>query len=190
MLSLQITRIAIGSTNPLKRRAAEAVLAPLYPDAATAAYAVESGVRAQPWGDEETRSGAIQRARSALALANREARTELGIGFEGGVVQTELGLMLTNWAAVIDSDGQLSVGCGGGALLPASVARLIEEGAEVSDAMDTLTGGHDTKRGEGALGILTAGLINRQAAFEYTLILALAPFRSPQWYPENSTVRP
>jgi inosine/xanthosine triphosphatase len=171
-------QIAVGSTNPVKGRAAEAVLAPLYPAAIFVRLEVASGVRAQPWGDHETRTGAIQRAR--LALSQTDAI--LGIGFEGGVVRTEQGLMLSNWVAVAAPDGRVGVGCGGGALLPPSVAHLLEAGGELGPAMDTLTGSHDTKHGEGAIGILTAGLVNRQDAFEYTLKLALAPFRSPQFY--------
>lgn len=175
-------RIAIGSTNPVKGRAAEAVLTPLFPEATFVRLEVVSGVRLQPWGEHETRTGALQRAQQALS----QTGAEMGIGFEGGVVRTEFGLMLTNWAAVVHENGKIGVGCGGGALLPPAVARLIEAGEELGPAMDTLTGGHNTKHGEGAIGILTAGLVNRQAAFEYTLKLALAPFRSPQLYKVNS----
>ncbi len=171
-------RIAVGSTNPVKGRAAEAVLTSLFPDATFVRLEVVSGVRLQPWGEHETRTGALQRAQQAVS----QTGADLGIGFEGGVVRTEFGLMLTNWAAVVSATGKIGVGCGGGALLPPAVARMIDEGMELGPAMDTLIGGHDTKRGEGAIGILTDGLVNRQAAFEYTLKLALAPFRSPQFY--------
>ncbi len=167
--------ICVGSTNPVKVQAAQAVLAPLYPVAAWRWLDVASGVRAQPWGAEETRAGAVQRARAALAGSD----AELGIGFEGGVEETEYGLLLTNWAAVVDRAGLLGLGCGGGVLLPDAAAAMLRDGAELGPVMDALTGGHDTRRGEGAIGILTAGLLNRQAAFEYTLKLALAPFRSP-----------
>jgi inosine/xanthosine triphosphatase len=175
-------RIAVGSTNPVKGRAAEAVLTPLYPEAVYVRLAVPSGVRPQPWGDHETRTGALQRAQTAL----RQTGAELGIGFEGGIVRTEFGLMLTNWAAVASSDGKIGVGCGGGLLLPAEVTRMIEEGEELGPAMDALTNSRNTKHGDGAIGILTANLVNRQAAFEYTLKLALAPFRSPQFYSKTS----
>lgn len=174
-------RIAIGSSNPVKCRAAEAVLAPLYVGAMFMPVEVESGVRAQPWSETETRVGAINRARAALTACD----SDLAVGFEGGVVETEIGLMLCNWAAVAAREGQIGVGGGGGILLPPNVARLLREGLELGPAMDALTGTHDTKRGEGAAGILTAGLINRQAAYEYTLRMALAPFRSPQWYTQG-----
>ncbi len=171
-------RIAIGSANPVKIRAAQTVLAPLYEGAMFIPVEVDSQVRTQPWGDSETRTGAINRARAALNACD----ADLSIGFEGGVVETEIGLMLSNWAAVAARNGQIGVGNGGGLLLPPEVAHLLLKGVELGAAMDQLTGSHNTKQGEGAAGILTNGLINRQAAYEYTLRTALAPFRSPQWY--------
>ena len=46
--------------------------------------------------------------------------------------------------------------------------------------MDALTGERETKRGAGAVGILTAGLIDRQEAYESLVTYALAPFLTPQ----------
>jgi inosine/xanthosine triphosphatase len=174
----KMPRIAIGSGNPVKIQAAQAVLGPLYPGASFAPLEVASGVRAQPWGDPETRTGAINRARAACA----QSGADFGVGFEGGVVETEIGLMLCNWAAFYAADGRIGVGCGGGLLLPPQVADQLYAAIELGPAMDSLTGDHDTRRGEGAVGILTAGLVNRQAAFEYTLKLALAPFQTAHYY--------
>ncbi len=174
-------RIAIGSSNPVKWRAAQAVLAPLYENAEFVALDVASGVSAQPWGDAETRSGAIRRAIAALEAAD----ADLAVGFEGGVVETEIGLMLCNWAAVVSRDRRIGVGSGGGLQIPAQVAEALRTGGELGPAMDQLTGDHNTKQGEGAVGVLTRGLINRQAAFQYTLTMALAPFRSPEWFGDS-----
>jgi len=41
--------------------------------------------------------------------------------------------------------------------------------------MDRVTGEHDVKRGAGAVGILTAGLVSRQEAYEVLVAYALAP---------------
>ena len=60
--------------------------------------------------------------------------------------------------------------------LPPAVAAMLADGLELGDAMDRLTGGRDTKFGAGASGILTAGLVNRQAAYESLVTYALAPW--------------
>jgi non-canonical (house-cleaning) NTP pyrophosphatase len=68
--------------------------------------------------------------------------------------------------------------------LPARVAGLVRQGTELGHAMDRITGGHDTKRGAGAVGILTAGLVDRQRAYEALVTYALARFLTPELYDE------
>ena len=64
--------------------------------------------------------------------------------------------------------------------LPESVAALIRDGLELGHAMDRIVGEHDTKRGKGAVGILTAGLVDRRRAYEQLVSFALAPFLTPE----------
>jgi non-canonical (house-cleaning) NTP pyrophosphatase len=44
--------------------------------------------------------------------------------------------------------------------------------------MDSVTGERNVKQGAGAVGILTAGLVNRQQAYEVLIAYALVPFLS------------
>lgn len=178
-LSLAALRtVAVGSTNPVKISAARAVMARVARRASVDGVTVASTVSAQPFGDEETIRGALARASAA-----RDARAaELGVGIEGGVVETPDGALRTcAWAAVVGPNGMHSVGGSLGMPLPPRVASLIrEERLELGDAMDRLTGERGTKRGRGAVGILTDGLVDRQAAYEVILIYALAPLLSPE----------
>jgi non-canonical (house-cleaning) NTP pyrophosphatase len=63
--------------------------------------------------------------------------------------------------------------------LPEAVAQMIREGEELGHAMDRLVAERGTKHGKGAVGILTAGRIDRQAAYEVLVTYALAPFVTP-----------
>lgn len=170
-------RVAVGSNNPVKIEAARAVFSHIDPDVEVVGRAVPSGVPEQPWGNPQTRAGAVNRARGALG-----PDVEFGVGFEGGVDDTELGVMTCAWCAVTDHTGQ--VGCGGGvhALLPPQVQAELRAGGELGPAMDRLVGEHNTKQGPGAIGILTNGLIDRQEAYEQILAMALAPFIRPDLY--------
>jgi non-canonical (house-cleaning) NTP pyrophosphatase len=46
--------------------------------------------------------------------------------------------------------------------------------------MDAVTGQHNVKQGAGAVGILTAGLVSRQQAYEVLIAYALVPFLSEE----------
>ncbi len=98
--------IAIGSKNPVKQLAAETVLAPLFPGTRFLTLDVPSGIPAQPWGDAETRTGALNRAHAALERSG----ADMAVGFEGGLIRTELGIMTCAWCAVVAADGRIGVG--------------------------------------------------------------------------------
>jgi inosine/xanthosine triphosphatase len=171
--------IAVGSTNPVKLGAVRAVLGAAAPLAKIEAIAVASTVPDQPVGDDETIRGAVARATAARAALG----AELGVGIEGGVVEQPDGTMRTcAWAAVVDAHGRTGVGGSLSMTLPSAVAAMIREGIELGVAMDRLVGAHDTKRGRGAVGILTAGLVDRQRAYEAIVAYALAPFVTRDLY--------
>lgn len=167
-----LRRVAVGSTNPVKVDAARVVLQRLAPAVEVTGHAMPSGVPDQPWGDEETIRGALARARGACALAG----AEMGIGLEGGVVSLDDGSVRTcAWAAVVTRDGREGIGGSLAMRLPERVAELVRGGMELGHAMDRVTGAHDVKRGAGAVGILTAGLVSRREAYEVLVAYALAP---------------
>jgi inosine/xanthosine triphosphatase len=174
-----VTRVAVGSTNPVKVAAVRAVLERVAPNAHIEPKSVPSSVRDQPFGDDETIRGALARARAARQAAD----AELGIGIEGGVVELESDRTLRTcaWAAVVDAAGRQGVGGSLAMPLPPAVATLVRDGGlELGVAMDRITGEHNTKHRQGAVGILTAGLVDRQAAYEVLVTYALAPFLTPE----------
>jgi non-canonical (house-cleaning) NTP pyrophosphatase len=52
----------------------------------------------------------------------------------------------------------------------------------MGEALDRLLHTHDIKHREGAIGTFTGGLVTRQDSFMLLMRLALAPFRTPEWY--------
>lgn len=172
-LSHDVRVVAVGSLNPVKVGAVRAVLVPLAPGVTVTGVLVPSDVPSQPWGDEETILGARTRALGALA---KLPSAELGVGIEGGVVDGAGGLRSCAWAVVVSRDGIEGVGGSLALTLPPSVAALVRAGQELGEAMDVHVGATNTKQGAGAVGILTAGLIDRQRAYETLVTYALAPF--------------
>ncbi len=176
-----VRKVVVGSTNPVKLAAVRAVIARVAPNATVHAVEVSSGVADQPWGDEETQRGAAERARRALA-DETQPDADLGVGLEGGVVETNGVVRTCAWAAVVARDGREGTGGSMAMQLPAKVVALLKSGVELGLAMDTVAKLVDTKRRSGAVGILTAGLIDRQRAYEPLITYALAPFLAPHFY--------
>lgn len=177
MLTPSPSHVAVGSRNPVKVAAVRAVLSRVAPAATAAGHDAVSQVPDQPWGDEETIRGARNRALAALAA---DAAAQMGVGIEGGVVALADGGVRSNaWAVVVDREGREGVGGSLALPLPASVARLLREGMELGHAIDAVAGTENVKHKEGAVGVLTQGLITRQGAYEVLLTYALAPWLAP-----------
>jgi len=71
--------------------------------------------------------------------------------------------------------------------LPDRVATLVRSGIELGHAMDHLTGTSNTKHKAGAVGVLTAGLVDRQRAYEALVTYALAQFLAPEYYDDGES---
>lgn len=177
-----ITKVVVGSTNPVKIAAVRAVIARVAPNATVQSIAVASGVPDQPWGDDETQRGAAERARQALLQCN-DGNAELGIGVEGGVVLQADGTVRTcAWAVTCTRDGRTGTGGSLAMQLPPEVAALVIAGVELGHAMDRVAKTVNTKHHAGAVGILTADLIDRQRAYEPLITYALAPFLAADYF--------
>lgn len=177
-----LVKIAIGSTNPTKIEAARRAASKVWSGCEVVSVAAPSGVREQPMNDDETIHGAMNRAHHALAAVDG---AQIGMGVEGGVHDTDHGMFVTGWAAVVDRNGTLGIGAGGRLLLPEALARRIRAGEELGPLMDEVSGRRNTKHGEGVIGIFTNGLIERTAALEIALTYALARFITPENYQES-----
>lgn len=173
--------VAVGSTNPVKVAAVRAAFRRAFPMASVESVSVPSGVRAQPLSDDEMVQGARSRAKAALASID----ADLGVGLEGGVHPSAWGYLLSGWVAVVDRHGRVGLGSAGRIVLPPILADAIGRGEELGPAMDRLSGGHDTRRGPGAVGILTNELVRRDEAFRVGVAYALARFLHPEWYPDD-----
>lgn len=176
-------RVAVGSANRVKVKAVESALEQMGIQAEVVGFDVESGVSNQPFSDEETIQGAVNRARAALKQeAGHISEFDFGIGLEGGVVDTPHGMFVCNWGAVVDRDGTVGIGGGHRVLLPEPIAEQLRKGEELGKVIDPFVGKHDIRSKEGTIGILTANHITRQSMFRDVVICAYARFMNPQLY--------
>jgi len=91
-------------------------------------------------------------------------------------------VFLESWAYV--SDGARGhFGRSGGIELPEALAHeVLENGVELSVAIDRFAGAAGIRDAQGAWGVLSSNFITRQEAFRVAVIAAFAPFYNGSMY--------
>ena len=189
--------IAVGSARLVKMNAVSAAVASfgsfLSADTEFEVEGVDvpSGVRHTPLTREDTMVGARQRAEALRNVAHdKNAPWEYFVGLEGGLDVVREGsaqwVFLENWAYAADRGGRGFFGQSGAVLLPAPlVESVVNQGVELSEAIDSFAGSRGIRDAQGAWGILTHNLITRQDAFRVAVINAFAPFFNSADYSQN-----
>jgi inosine/xanthosine triphosphatase len=180
----------VGSTNPVKVNAVLKGAIDRWPEVQVEGFAVDSGVKEQPISDEETKKGAINRAKKALKLGLKleskkvgNSKKFLGIGLEGGVwVDEENQMWTTVWAAVVDQELKPFVANGVRFKVDKIVANKILQGEEMGPIMSLLCNGRSVKTQEGLIGIVTNNFVDRTEEYAAVVKLALG-----LWYGRNWT---
>ena len=155
-------KVIIGSKNSAKISAVKAAFHSEEP-IEFIALDVASGVSAQPFSDEETIEGAINRARAAL----EEGSGDIGMGVEGGVHATKHGLFLCNWGALVEEGFPPIIAGGARIPLPDEIAGKLLAGRELGPVMDDFTRRKNIRETEGAVGVFTNGQISRAEMFTH-----------------------
>ena len=163
---------------------------------------VESGVSHTPASREELMCGARQRAEALMQMARQSgAGWQYFVGLEGGLdvlresastnemlrhsalhSRGQRRVFLESWAYVSDG-AQGHYGRSGGIELPEALAHeVLENGVELSAAIDRFAGAVGIRDAQGAWGVLSNNFITRQEAFRVAVIAAFAPFYNAKMY--------
>jgi inosine/xanthosine triphosphatase len=185
--------VAVGSMRRPKLNAvweALSVIGPTLHEAAlydVVGVEVESGVSHMPISREELMSGARGRAEELVRLGKERGEAwEYFVGLEGGfdVVHENARrlVFLQSWAYVTDGV-RGAYGQSGAILVPERLARrVVDEGVELSVAIDAFSGEQGVRDAQGAWGIFTRNLHTRQDSFRTAVINAFAPFFNSALY--------
>ena len=166
-------KVLIGSKNPTKVNAVSAAFKKAFPGFLISFIKTNapSGVSNQPVGDVETKKGCVNR----LNHIYKKDLADFYVSIEGGVSFDKESLFAFAWV-FIKSNQRLSKSKTGMFLLPKEIRKLIENGEELGVADDVVFNRKDSKKKDGAVGILTGGLITRKTYYEEAVILGLIPF--------------
>ena len=174
MVAKKVITVAVGSKNPVKINAAKSAFVQLFPDATIEASGLDvaSGISAQPMSDEESISGARNRARKVL----EQTKADFGVGIEGGLHKIGLDWFDTSWTVVCDARGKEGLGSSGRIMVPANIMKHIHAGLELGQACDLVFNTTNVKQQEGFVGLMTNRVLNRTSTSTESVIAALAGF--------------
>mgnify|MGYP001359550802 CR=1 FL=1 len=176
--------ILVASKNPVKIQAARDGFTRMFPGEMFEVRGVStpSGVSDQPFSNQETLQGALNRAANAR---DQFPDADYCVGIEGGVEPWETGdLTAFAWVVVLErgEDRRIGKGRTGTFFLPPRVAALVREGKELGEADDIVFGRTNSKQENGAVGILTDDVIDRAGFYAPAVILALIPLKNKDLY--------
>jgi len=161
MKLIKMSKVYVGTTNPVKLEAVKLVLSSYD----VIGLDVASGVSRQPFSDEETIQGAKNRAENLPQGALR-------IGLEAGVQECMGILYLVNWGVLIDENDNYYYAGGTRIPLPRFVKeKLATEKKELAEIMDEYYHTHDIKHHGGAISFFTNSQVKRVDIFYHIVKL-------------------
>ncbi len=163
-----VIRVAVGSTNRVKVEAVREVMESIYGSVRVYAVNAKSGVPDQPF-ESETHRGAVNRAKEALG------DRDLSVGIEAGVFELYGELMDIQHCAIIDQKGRITVGMGSGFAYPKDIADLVRGGLTVGQAVDKVYEKNAVGHSEGAIGLLSKGIMDRKELTKQSILAAMIP---------------
>ena len=173
-------KILVASKNPVKINAVKDGFVQLFGDEQIeiTGEAIQSGVKDQPFSDEETLSGAENRV---LNAQNQHADFDYFVGIEGGISYDNNEMQAFAWI-VIASNVTIGKARTTTFVLPSKIAEYVNAGYELGEADDMVFGSSNSKQKNGAIGLLTQNTVTRQTLYSQAVIAALIPFVNKELY--------
>lgn len=173
-------RVVVASTNPVKIEAVRLGFVTWLTEDEIIVTGVDvpSGISNQPMTDSETYLGASNRVNSAMqALPD----ADFWVGIEGGVEELPDGMAAYAWI-IVRSKTRTGVARSAAFFLPKAVSELVRQGIELGEADDFVFSRINSKRANGAIGLLTDDRVTRTHLYSHAVLLALAPVLNSDLY--------
>lgn len=191
MVTQSEVSVAVGSLNPVKCGAADRGLRAALKLVSLRVEGCDahSDVREQPVGDAEIKLGATNRARHAydIFLQKNGSPPSYSVGIEGGILISNKGtdseeMDCMAWIVIFDG-ARFGSARTASFSLPQVIQNHIRCGVELGAADDLVFGRINSKRGDGVVGLLTKGVLDRTEYYVPAVILAIIPLEWPTLWP-------
>ena len=172
-------QIVVGSQNPVKLEATRQAFNLYFDDFEVIPVAVESGIHPFPISQQETLTGALNRARKA---STSHPLAAYAVGIESGLMVIDDHYFVQAFAAVMKNS---AIGFGASVAFEVSsnfVAAIDPTTDKSKQTIDQLLKRSNLFQREGVVGVLTQNRLNRTQILRNAVICALPQFLQPQYF--------
>ena len=167
-------KVVAGTSNPNKLAGIERAFKTYFKDVELTYVEVPSGVPPQPFGLEQIVEGARNRAINALKASKS---CDYGVGVEGGMFKLGGHYYEVQVAAIVDSDGRITLGLSPSFQVPDRFVDEILKGKarELEEVVDRYFKTSDIGRKGGIVKVLSKSAVSRDELSYYSVLMALLP---------------
>lgn len=173
-------KINIGSKNPTKIEAVREAFSLFFNNVIVSGLNIDSGINSQPKSLKEIIQGARNRA------INCSNNCDYGVGIETGVfpINNSLtGYLDIGCCAIYKGKKIVGLGFSPGFEYPKFIVKkILQEGLEVGQIFDEITGDKNIKQKQGAVGFLAHNKFSRKDFMKAGVIMALFPLLNKELY--------
>ncbi|MDO8122958.1 MAG: inosine/xanthosine triphosphatase [Candidatus Hermodarchaeota archaeon] len=172
-------RIAVGSQNSVKVEAVNQAFGLYFDELELVPVSVDSGVQPFPMSQQETLTGAHNRAQKAWEA---DTSIDYAVGIEAGVFSIETYFLVQGFA-VVRKDDEVGLGCSVAfEVSPNLIAKIDPSSDRSKQTVEQLLGRSNIFHQEGVVGVLTQNQLTRTQILRDAVICALPRFLLPQYF--------
>lgn len=173
-------RIILASGNKIKKEVIEEAFLKLLPNEQfeVVALDIEKG-GPEPFGEEATLNQIYEAIKN---IRSTEPKADFYVAMEGGVKDLNGNMDEVAYVVIEDQLGNKAVSQSVTFPVPPKVADKVRQGVPFGDAVDQIHGTQNIKTGQGFVGLLTEGLVDKKALYLQPTIIALSKFIKREWF--------
>lgn len=133
----------------------------------------------EPFGKEATLNQIYEATKNIRSI---ESKADFYVAMEGGVEDSNGTMDEVAYVVIEDQVGNKAVSQSVTFPVPLKVADKVRQGISFGDAVDQVHGTKNIKTGQGFVGLLTDGLVDKKALYLQPTIIALSKLVKIEWY--------
>ena len=180
-MSAEIQKIVVASKSKIKLDVVISVLSKLIPNLQTEVIGIDlESDGAEPVGEKAILSQITEAIRKARKL---HPDAEFYCGMEGGVEEKDHGMEEAAYVVIENKNGSnRSISRSVSFPIPPAVAKLVRNGIPFGDAVDKTYSTKNIKTGQGFVGLLTNGMVDKKALYIQPTAVAFSKFLKEAWF--------